>query len=236
VHPKGDPLARCLLAFRAWCTQYLGGSVLGGKALSYVDDTEYAARNLIQLVSYEELELVRLKRELTEEEARLRVNRWDFETSDLNDDFSDAYVQGAFLRMARAHQEAERLAARATELQASIGTHQLSVQALSGALLQIAKQGISVVHQNLAQAPDGRHLSGIPLKQIVWQGRNQALHYEEGQFNAAVTQLFNDLEAAYGNIFSLTLHANQSRATQVVRLLEWSMFENFSNDLRMLGL
>lgn len=204
--------------------------------MSYVENTEYAARNLIKLVSHEEIELAKLKQELTEEEAKFRVNRWDFETSDLNEDFSDAYVQAAFFRMAGAHQESERLKARAAELQASIGTHQLSVQAMSGALLQIAKQGISVVHQSLAQAPDGRHLSGIPLKQIIWQGRNQALHYEEGQFNPAVTQLFNNLEAAFGSAFSLTLHPNQSRATQVVRLLEWNTYENFSSDLRMLGL
>ncbi|MGO7658883.1 hypothetical protein ACC679_28620 [Rhizobium ruizarguesonis] len=206
------------------------------KQMTYLDDTEYASRNLIELITHEERELGILKDGLRTEEAKFRANRLDFETSDLNDDFSDAYVQAAFGRMARAHQEAEKLKAQATALQVSIGARQMAVQAMCGALLQIAKQGMSIVHGGLGSAPSGRSVSGIALKDIVWQARNQALHYEEGQFNGAVTAVFSQLERSQGNEFSLTLHANQSRAKQTITLLGWNDYALFRNDMMSLGL
>jgi hypothetical protein len=204
--------------------------------MTYFDDTEYASRNLIELITHEEKELALLKDSLIAEEAKFRVNKWDFETSDLNDDFSDAYVQAAFGRMAKAHQEAEKLKARAVALQVSIGARQMAVQAMCGALLQIAKQGISVVHGGLSAAPSGRTISGIALKDIVWQARNQALHYEEGNFRRAVTDLFQQLEKSHGSEFSLTKHANQSRAKQTVMLLGWNEYAVFQQDMKSLGL
>lgn len=204
--------------------------------MNYISEIEYAAQNLIALISHEEASLEKLKNELKEEEQKFRVNQWDFVTSDLSDDFSDAYVQAAFGRMAHAHQQTETLKVGMAKLQVSIGTHQVSIQAMSAALLQIAKQGISIVHGALNNAPDGRMLSGIALKEIIWQGRNQALHHEEGKFGPPVTALFGRLEAAFGNSFSLTAHAKQSRATQVVHLLEWTTYDKFKSDLQSLGL
>ncbi|KAA9387726.1 hypothetical protein [Neorhizobium galegae] len=204
--------------------------------MTYFDDTEYASRNLIELITHEEKELALLKDSLITEEAKFRVNRWDFETSDLNDDFSDAYVQAAFGRMARAHEEAGKLKAQANALQVSIGARQMAVQAMCGALLQIAKQGISVVHGGLGAAPSGRGISGIALKDIVWQARNQALHYEEGNFRRAVTDLFQQLENSHGSEFSLTQHAHQSRAKQTVALLGWNDYAVFQKDMKSLGL
>lgn len=204
--------------------------------MSYADETEYASRNLIELVGHEEKRLADLTAALRGEEAKYRVNKWDFETSDLNDDFSDAYVQAAFHRMAKAHQEAQKLKGEVETLQASIGTKQFAIQAICGALLQIAKQGISLVHGSLAAAPPGRIVGGAPLKEIIWQGRNQALHYEDGNFRPAVVTLFGLLEQAYGQDFALANHVHQSRAKQLVRLLGWTDHNIFDNDLRSLGL
>jgi hypothetical protein len=107
---------------------------------------------------------------------------------------------------------------------------------MCGALLQIAKQGLSLVHGSLAAAPDGRFLQGISLKEIVWQGRNQAIHCEEGRFNPPVTALFNRLEIACGPEFSLQTHTGQSRAKQVVKLLGWTNYQSYRCDMQLLGL
>lgn len=208
---------------------------LDGK-MSYAEDTEYASRNLIELISHEELELAKLKDEFRAEEAKFRVNKWDYETSDLNDDFSDAHVQAAFVRMAKAHQEAEKIRVKANALDVSIATRQVAIQAMCGALLQIAKQGLSLVHGSLGSAPSGRSLSGIALKEIVWQARNQAMHYEDGSFNIGVTALFAQLEKAFGNEFSLKAHPNQSRAKQTITVLGWNNYDIFHKDMKSLGL
>jgi hypothetical protein len=200
----------------------------------YIVDTEFAAENLLQLATEEENKLEKLSGQLKDVEAQLRVHRWDFESSDLNDDFSDVYVMGAFGRMAKAAQQAEALQTQLATLEASIGTHQQAIQAIAGAILQIAKQGISVVHVGLAAAPEGRKIGTISIKDVIWQARNQALHYEEGSFKKPVTDLFATLEKEQGAQFSLAIHGNQSRAKQVLSVLGWKSYTAYLNDMQSL--
>lgn len=200
----------------------------------YIIDTEFAAKNLIQLATGEENKLKELKEQLSAVEARLRIHRWDFESSDLNEDFSDAYVMAAFTRMANAAQQTEALQTQLAVLQVSIGTHQQAIQAIASSILLIAKQGISIVHGGLGAAPEGRKIGTASLKEVIWQARNQANHYEEGKFNKHVTDLFLTLEREQGAQFSLATHANQSRAKQVITLLGWSSYATYVNDMQSL--
>ncbi|MBR8177029.1 hypothetical protein [Burkholderia ambifaria] len=200
----------------------------------YLTDTEFAVRNLIQIASAEENELKTKAVRLREIEAQLRVHKWDFETSDLNDDFSDAYVMAAFQRMARAATEAHGLQQQLASLQASIGTHQQAIQAISGSILQVAKQGISIVHGGLPGAPEGRKIGSVSIRDIIWQARNQALHFEEENFKPPVINLFGTLTAEQGPSFSLALHVRQSRAKQVVDLLGWSTYDTYVQDMQVL--
>ncbi|MBV1712691.1 MAG: hypothetical protein KUA37_11930 [Desulfomicrobium sp.] len=200
----------------------------------YIIDTEFAVKNLIQLATDEEGMLEKLAAELTQVEAQLRVYGWDFETSDLNDDFSEVYVMAAFSRMAEAAAKTKGIQGKLATLQASIGTRQRAIQAISGAILQIAKQGISLVHGSLVAAPEGRKIGTASLKQVIWQARNQALHYEEGNFHQSVTDLFANLEAEQGAQFSLANHPNQSLAKQVVILLGWNKYTNYIRDMQSL--
>lgn len=197
----------------------------------YIIDTEFAVKNLLQLANEEEKILQEFAFRLPGVEAQFRVHEWDFETSDLNDDFSDTYVMAAFGRMANAHKEAEALKVEMATIQASIGTHQQATQAIAAAILQIAKQGLSIVYGGLAAAPDGRVIGTLPIRDIIWQARNQALHFEEGSFGKPVTTLFSALEAEHGPQFSLAHHAKQSRAKQVLALLRWDNYENYLTDM-----
>lgn len=108
--------------------------------MSYSDDTEYAMRNLIRLAMREEDEFREKSQLLQDAEQQLKIYQWDFQTSDLNDDFSEGYVMAAFARAGRAGQEVNALQSQVANLQASIGAKQHSVQAICGSILQIAKQ------------------------------------------------------------------------------------------------
>lgn len=197
----------------------------------YIVDTEFAVRNLLELASQEEKVLKVLVSRLSSVEAQFDVHKWDFETSDLNDDFADAYVMAAFGRMAKAQKEAEALKVEMAAIQVSIGTHQQATQAITAAVLQISKQGISIVHGGLTAAPQGRSVGSLPIRDIIWQARNQALHFEEGSFSKPVTTLFSVLEAEQGPQFSLAKHAKQCRAKQVLVLLGWDSYENYLADM-----
>lgn len=108
------------------------------------------------------------------------------------------------------------------------------MQAIAGAVLQIAKQGISLVHGGLAAAPQGRKIGSLYTKDIIWQGRNQAIHFEEGNFKKAITDLFTILETEQGARFSLAAHPQQNRAKQVVELLGWTQYASYVQDMQAL--
>jgi hypothetical protein len=200
----------------------------------YLIDTEFAVRNLIQLANKEEEQLQMLSTKLAELEPKLKMLQWDFKSSELNDDFSDAYVMAAFHRMATVHQEAEALQLEVASLQASIGSRQQSTQAIAGAIIQIAKQGISLVSGGLAAAPDGRFIGSSALKSIIWQARNQSMHYEEGAPKQPVKAFFATLEQEHGPQFSLSVYAVQSRAKQVLALLGWNDYQSYLADMTTL--
>lgn len=197
----------------------------------YLSETDYAIQNLLLLATNEEAQLAEKLSALTSTEAKLRVYQWDFESSDLNDDFSEAHVMAAFGRMANAAKETESLRREASELQALVGIRQAAIQAICGAILQIAKQGISVVHGELSAAPTGRMIGSAGVRDIIWQGRNQ---YEEGKPKPGVLGLFATLEKEQGTQFSLTHHASQNRAAQVVQLLGWTTYTAYLSDMSMI--
>jgi len=200
----------------------------------YLKDTEYAAQNLFRLATDEEHQLTTLAENLRLKEERLKVHQWDFQTSDLNEDFSDAYVMAAFVRAAKAGQEVERLKGEVAVLQASVGTHQHAVQAIAGAILQIAKQGISLVYGPPNTAPTGRTLGSLAVRDIIWQARNQSMHYEEGTFKKPLFDLFSKLEQEQGPQFSLATHANQNRAKQILDVLGWTDYQEYLQDMQVL--
>jgi hypothetical protein len=200
----------------------------------YLQDTEFAAKSLFSLATDEANQLKALAEKLPPLEQQLKIHQWDFQTSDLNEDFSDAYVMAAFGRAARTGQEVERLKVQVAELQASVGIRQHSIQAIAGSIFQLAKQGISLVYGSPSAAPPGRMVGSLAVRDITWQARNQSMHYEEGSFNKALVDLFLTLEKEHGPQFSLTAHAKQNRARQVLDVLGWVSYDSYLRDMRAL--
>lgn len=200
----------------------------------YLQDTEFATQNLFQLATQEEVQLRQLVDTLRDSERRMRVHQWDFQTSDLNEDFSDAYVMAAFARAANASQEVDQLKREIVVLQGRIGTRQHAIQSISGAILQIAKQGISLVHGQPGNGPTGRALGSLVIRDIIVQARNQSMHYEEGNPRNGVRLLFDALKSDHGDVFCLKLHAGQNRAKQVLDLLGWNSYAAYLDDMRTL--
>ncbi|AVX02576.1 hypothetical protein MXMO3_00028 [Maritalea myrionectae] len=204
--------------------------------MSYLEDTNYAASSLIDLITQQQIALDKTKEELSGLMKKFKHYHWDYTTSDLNDDFSEAHVMNAFHNMAKSKTHVDELEAIKLNLEATIGSEQLAIQALAGALLQIAKQGISVVHGGLQNAPDGRQVDGVELKNLVWQARNQALHFEDGSFSQHVNAVFSTLQQTHGAKFDLSVKPSASLAKQVVYLLGWNKIDAYKDDMKSLGL
>jgi hypothetical protein len=118
-------------------------------------------------------------------------------------------------------------------IKARLGARSFSVACLSGSLLQYAKQGIAAHYGKLRDGcPDGREIAGLTLHEIIWQSRNQALHWEEGSFNPSVRRCFERL-GTVNTIFEQ--YEARSMAYEVVCLLEWRSTEDFIRDMRLLA-
>jgi hypothetical protein len=112
-------------------------------------------------------------------------------------------------------------------------TRRFSTDTLSSTLLQIGKQGISIVHGGIAAAPDGRRVGSQPLKKVIWQGRNQAFHWEDGSFNNRVDDCFATLETDMGNHYAH--YEKRNMAFDLVRDLGWTDYASFEKDLLTLA-
>jgi hypothetical protein len=106
--------------------------------------------------------------------------------------------------------------------------------ALATSVLQIVKQGISTLHGGLAACPAGRTVDGLSLKDIIWQARNQAMHYEEGNLHQPVLDLFHNLEQCGHAQFADPNGRNF--AIDVLAYLGWTHGESIDPDLVALGL
>jgi hypothetical protein len=119
------------------------------------------------------------------------------------------------------------------DVQKQIQIKRQSLDALSGSLLQYAKQGISIVHGGLKACPSGRKIcTSEDLKEVIWQSRNQAIHWEEGKPHPPVVRCFENLEkelcAKFGDF------RTKSQAFHVLYHLDWVNYQNYEKDVSTL--
>ena len=119
-------------------------------------------------------------------------------------------------------------AADLSELKALRDTRTQSRAAVAGSLLQIAKQVLSQFHGGFGSIPTGRPVLGVDLKDVIWQGRNQSLHWEEGNPRQPIIDCFSTLavsDAAFATF------ANDNLAFEIVSALDWRDWGRMENDL-----
>jgi hypothetical protein len=201
----------------------------------YLKGIEYAATETLRLVwseheQYEALEakLAALGAEIKDTDERIA---WLQANPDFDDDLQSTAMhwESYFGPEKEAfHADAER-----RSLEALIAARRFSTDAQSGNILQYGKQGISLVHLGLSACPEGRHIGTLPVRDVIWQGRNQAIHWDEGRFTPRVRLVFEGLAGDIDPKFNGFTSRNM--AFDVVSLLGWRGFADFERDLRSLG-
>jgi hypothetical protein len=202
--------------------------------LPYLVDTRHAVETLVKGAFEEEAHLAKISRKLESARKELESLHRQVEFSNLNPDLDDDGI-GTSARW-EAHfdtgPKTDRLAEQLTRLQKQVADKQFSAGVLAGGLLQIAKQGISDRHGTLDACPAGRNVGSQGLKVVIWQGRNQSMHYEEGSLSASVLACFRVLFTEFGGDFDKPLTRNL--ALDIVKLLGWSDAKQFEVDLTSL--
>lgn len=110
---------------------------------------------------------------------------------------------------------------------------EVSLGALAGALLQFGKQGISIVYGK-DRVKIGRKICSQHVSVVIWEGRNQALHWEDNKFRKGPIECFETLAREVDQKFSQ--YTKRNMAWDVLQLLVWDGFDALSKDLSSLGL
>jgi hypothetical protein len=200
----------------------------------YQSDIQHAAETLIEGIFYEEEQLTRLLADHKALEGQLNhmANVVDF--CRLNPDLDDEGIGTSVLWEAHfdVSPKADAIELKAEEVAKSIEARRISADALASGLLQVVKQGMSIVNGGLQQSPEGRHISGLKLRSVVWQARNQCMHYEEQNLNEWVVGCFVALGDRVAPVFKE--YNERNLAYEVVKMLGWDKLSQFNEDLASL--
>jgi len=202
----------------------------------FLNEIEYAAQNLIAMIWEERKRLTELEDQIASLSKVVAHNYRQAESVALNAEDPDEVAMAAGMHWNNYFGDDKDLyeKSKAKEsLDDQIVAHAFSVESLAASLLQYAKQSISLAHSGLANCPAGRPIGSQELKIVIWQGRNQAIHWEEGKFTAPVEQCFKTLAKDVDPIFAD--YTKRNMAFDVVSLLGWHDFTDFGRDLLSLS-
>jgi len=202
----------------------------------YLAEIEHAASSIIDIVWADhsmliqlEVEAEKLRREMEDGYRRAEALSRDAETPEDVMAATGGHWDTYFEADKEHHQKRDELA----DACALMSIKGFSRGSLSGSLLQYGKQGISIVHKKLAACPAGRAIGSQDLKDVIWQGRNQALHWEAGSVHSPVEACFQALARDQGAQFAD--YNSKNLAFDVVELLGWRSWNDFRADMMTLA-
>jgi hypothetical protein len=178
----------------------------------YLESTADAVKGLLQIAVLERQKLDALETEFGKLSKKHEFLYKDFRTADLQEDFDELQVQGKFDRAAGAGVEADAARLKTEEFKRNMEARASSHSAVCGAILQIAKQSLSAhFGRSRNNSPPGRTIGSESIRNVIWEGRNQSMHFEvPEQVGPVIRATFNKLESTFGARFHLDplLHAS----------------------------
>ncbi len=199
---------------------------------SYLSDTKNAATGLINLIKNLDDELYGIYKEYERLKEGERVLHELFMGNQLEDDCMFRFTQAT-----KAREDAKKAFAKLTEYENKALFNETALASICGALLQVAKHGMSQRHKKIEDYPNaGRMIGSQCLATVVWQARNQSSHFEEGNNNLRkwVKMCFKELENDIGPQFSFQGYPQKNMAWEIVKELEWTSYNMYQTDMESL--
>lgn len=121
------------------------------------------------------------------------------------------------------------------------------LQSVAQAILQIGKQGISsrygksktyCINQFTKENKTLPLKSNVSILDIIWEGRNQSIHFEDQKFNSSVIECFEELlrnEDQWCKMLSGYL-SGENKAYEIIKILKWDTYKELENDLLALSI
>lgn len=112
----------------------------------------------------------------------------------------------------------------------NIGSTVESMSSLAGAVLQIGKQALSIRHAEKPNLPATRNIGTQNIVEVVWEGRNHAMHWDEGAPRARVEKMLNALAVD----LNITIEIGTNNCLSILGALEWKKPDDVLSDLKAL--
>lgn len=119
---------------------------------------------------------------------------------------------------------------RMQQLLARLGATGQAMEVLAGSVLQLAKQTLSFRFGAKGNVPSGSLLGSQPITGVIWEGRNHAMHWEEGRKGTPAHNMLLTLQA--DGLASVQQNKNNSLA--ILDALGWSSADEVVSSLEHL--
>ncbi|MGG6447671.1 hypothetical protein [Pseudobacillus badius] len=104
--------------------------------------------------------------------------------------------------------------------------HDVTRRILAGSILQLAKQGLSIVFGQTINFPQEPKIEDISVATIILAGRNQSMHYEEGNYKNVIKSCFEAL-AQIDSKFALQNASGKNMSIEILDMLGWDDYESY---------
>jgi len=212
-------------------SSYLQDAYKNMKMMEYLQGTEHATTRIFEVLSFESERLHRLVDQIKRmgEQVRSDYERAESLVSNAFDTDDVTLATGAYWMAYAGEGELFTMEKAKIQLENQIKCHEFSVASLAGAVLQFAKQGISISIGELKYCSASRLIGTQALHTVIWQARNQALHWEAASFNPPVKKCFERLTDEVDRKFDE--YTKRNMAVDVLDLFSWKKFSDFKTDM-----
>lgn len=199
----------------------------------YIEDTRFAAQSLIDLIRNLTLEAEQNVQRLDNHKESIKILSKLF----MDTQFSERAMHD-FIQLRKKIEETPQIEQDHERHLSEYYWKYSAAEAISGALLQIAKQGISYKFTQLDRCKKKvRDIGSQPLQEVIWYARNQSMHYEDGKYSDGTEDSFDKIVSDFGSEeFTVWRGKGKDRnlALKVIQLLGWDDYEQYEKD--MIGL
>lgn len=206
------------------------------ESLAFIDECRFAVDQLLQTLAHRQNAIDDINRKLTQIEDTEKLYRSVFLERDQWSPNANYYYVQYIERMKALADEKEGIATeperqeRVRELLARIGATGESMAILAGAILQIGKQVLSFRFRGKPQLQNARAVGSQLVVELIWEGRNHALHWEEPKPQKPVKDMLQKLQQDKG----VKIVVGGNNALAILAALGWSDTDTVINELRAL--
>ena len=201
----------------------------------YLSETEYAAQQILAAIWHEYDAIVALAERVTVLEAQVAAEYRNASVIMNDAETPDDVMLGVGRHWENyfgPDRERSALSDQLAALQSAREAREFALGTLAGSLLQIAAQGLSVAFGSHANWPPGRVVGTQSLSDVIKGARNQATHWEEGNFRPATEQVFSQLTQDFGADFSN--YRSKNLAMLVIGQIGWISYDAYLTDMKAL--